>query len=69
MFRGKLFHSVGAAAAKDLQSKYSNRHLGGVSRCFSVDQRVRVGEYVISGSHIYASVSPFKALFVSKIIF
>ena len=25
MFRGKLFHSVGAAAAKDLLPKYSNR--------------------------------------------
>ena len=31
MFRGKLFHSVGTAA-KDLLLKYSNWHLGGVSK-------------------------------------
>ena len=66
MFRGKLFHSVGAAAAKDLLPKYSNRHLGGVSRWFSVDRRVRFGEYGISSSRIYAGASPFKALYVSK---
>ena len=56
MFRGKLFHSVGAAAAKDLLPKYSNRHLGGVSRWFSVDRRVRFGEYGISSSRIYAGL-------------
>ena len=66
MFRGKLFHSVGAAAAKDLLPKYSNRHLGGVSRWFSVDRRVRFGEYGISSSRIYAGASPFKALYVNK---
>ena len=66
MFRGKLFHSVGAAAAKDLLPKYSNRHLGGVSRWFSVDRIVRFGEYGISSSRIYAGASPFKALYVSK---
>ena len=66
MFRGKLFHSVGAAAAKDLLPKYSNRHLGGVSRWFSADRRVRFGEYGISSSRIYAGASPFKALYVSK---
>ena len=66
MFRGKLFHSVGAAAAKDLLRKYSNRHLGGVSRWFSVDRRVRFGEYGISSSRIYTGASPFKALHVSK---
>ena len=53
MFRGKLFHSVGAAAAKDLLPKYSNWHLGCVSRWFS---------------RIYAGASPFKALYVSKSI-
>ena len=68
MFRGKLFHSVGAAAAKDLLPKYSNRHLGGVSRWVSVDRGVRFREYGISTLRIYAGASPFKALYVSKMI-
>ena len=45
MLRGRLFHSIGAAAAKDLLPKFSNRHRGDVSWWFSLDRRVRVGEY------------------------
>ena len=45
MFSGRLFHSAGAAAAKDLLPIFSNRHLGGVSWSFSVDRRMRAGVY------------------------
>ena len=45
MLRGRSFHSIGAAAAKDLLPKFPNRHRGDVSWWFSLDRRVCVGEY------------------------
>ena len=66
MLRGRLFHSIGAAAAKDLLPKFSNRHRGDVSWWFSLDRRVRVGEYGTSCSRRYAGASPFRALYVSR---
>ena len=66
MCRGRSFHSTGAAAAKDLLPKYSNRHFGGSRRLLSMDRRVRAGVYRVSSSRIYAGASPFKALYASK---
>ena len=68
MLRGRSFHSSGAAAAKDLLPKFSNRHRGDVSWWFSLDRRVRVGEYGTSCSRRYAGASPFRALYVSRIL-
>ena len=62
MLRGRSFHSIGAAAAKDLLPKFSNRHRGDVSWWFSLDRRVRVGEYGTSCSRSMEKIITVRGL-------